>query len=57
MNVPTQNKFSFYEYNQAKEYLIEIDRYDQFTKYSFSTDGYSLVTYANECWERQNAKP
>lgn len=50
-------KFSFDEYHQAKEYLISIDKYDVFMKNTFSTDGYSLVTYANECWEKLNAKP
>ena len=53
MNVPKQNKFSFYEYNQAKDYLIEIDKYNNFMNNTFFTDSYSLVTYANECWERR----
>jgi len=54
MRTPKQNKFSFYEYYQAKAYLIEIDKYNNFQKNTFSTDGYSLVAYANECWEKPN---
>jgi len=58
MSVPEKNKFSFYEYYEAKEYLISIDKYGHFMKNTFSTDGYSLVAYANECWEEvDNAKP
>ena len=54
MKTPKQNKFSFYEYYQAKAYLIEIDKYERFQKNTFSVDGFSLVTYANECWEKLN---
>lgn len=47
-------KFSFEEYEQAKEYLISINEYDKFLKSSFSTDGWSLVVTANVFWERLN---
>jgi oligoribonuclease NrnB/cAMP/cGMP phosphodiesterase (DHH superfamily) len=35
-------------YNKAKKYLIEVNRFEDFENNKTSTDGYSLVYYAND---------
>lgn len=37
----------------AKKYLVEIDKLDDFNKNQTSVDGYSLVEYANYCYENE----
>lgn len=41
------SQFNYTQYNQAKEYLISIGKYEEFMNNGFSTDGYSLVNCAN----------
>lgn len=45
-------KFTFNDYEEAKRYLISINEYDNFMNNPFSVDGYSLIAYANEMYEK-----
>lgn len=47
-------KFTFNDYLEAKKWLIDINEYDNFMNNSFSVDGYSLISYANEKYEELN---
>lgn len=41
-------------YNEAKAYLISIEKWEQANTTGFSTDGYSIVMFANDCWDKNN---
>lgn len=40
-------------YRLAKQYLVSIHRYNRFMNNYTSTDGYSLIAYANSLSEKQ----
>ncbi len=48
-------RFTFEQWGEAKDYLIEIDMFDKFMSNMTSTDGYSLVYFANIEWGKRNA--
>jgi hypothetical protein len=39
-------------YNEAKAYLISIGEWENASTRGFSVDGYSVVQFANSCWEK-----
>lgn len=49
-----ETHFTFEQYEEAREYLIEIEMLDKFMENMTSTDGYSLVYFANVEWEKRN---
>jgi len=43
-------------YLAAKQYLLDIGKYFDFLNFSQSTDGFSLVAYANDLAEKEDGK-
>ena len=41
-------------YKKAREYLKRIGKLEEFNKNSWSTDGYSLIYFANACKDKKN---
>jgi hypothetical protein len=42
------------DYDKAKAWLQEIDKWEYVNSHGFSTDGWSIIATANAMWDKQN---
>lgn len=51
-----KDKFDYtsYGYQKACEYLKSIGEWEKASTTGFSTDGWSIVQYANDVWAKRN---
>ena len=43
-------------YEEAKEWLQEIGKWDYVSTHGFSTDGWSIIATANAIWDKRNGQ-